>query len=347
MNEKEIEITDGIRQFYVPKLNTISKSGVGSLRSWLALSDNFIPVDRSIDDTFELIFYDLSEFLSYVASDITRLSCASIESLNNIFEAKQSKKFLAWEIVKYYYSAFYSAHSTLKACGLGLVQIDQRIAQNIIRRSSTLGVPPPKINRGIYCFSIDCSSMKAVFFKVQKYDDSHKGLWQRYTDFIDLLIGLSIETSEYNSNCIIHNDTGAKPSKCIYSQLPIEEAEAIISRLGIIKKIINKRGDSNWLSSVRNMVNYNHDFGVWFPYSDYNDKHSSIVGLKNLYLFSPLSDQFLIDSSTVLTEFVLCCQLVNSINYAVLCDLVRRHPNNRSFLLNGPIAYLKQSKQIQ
>ena len=55
MDTKEIDITDGIRQFYIPKLNTISKSADVSLRRWLALKDSFIPSYIGPEDSFELI----------------------------------------------------------------------------------------------------------------------------------------------------------------------------------------------------------------------------------------------------------------------------------------------------
>ncbi len=340
-----IDITDGIRQLYVPKLNMISKCNKESLRTWLANCDSFIPSSSGLGESFELVFYDISTFLSYLASDISRLSCASIESLNNIDDSLEPKKFLAWELVKYYYSAFYSAHSTLKICGFGLVQLDQIIIHNIKKRADTLGLAFPSLGKGIYCFKIDAASSKVIFFKVGRYDDSHKGLWHRYIDFLDVLTGLSVETNDLDANCIKKNETATKPKICIYSQMPLGDAEAVVSRLEELKAVINKRGDSNWLSSTRNMINYNHAFGVWFPYRQFEESHYQIPTLKDLYLLSPLSEQLSLDAVSGLSEYVKCCQLVNSINYSLLNDLAKRHPDSKSFLLKGPFAYIKLYKR--
>lgn len=345
METKEIDITDGMRQLYIPRLNMVSKCTEEGLRTWLASNDSFVPSSSGRGDSFELVFYDISTFLSCLASDISRLSCASIESLNNINEALEPKKFLAWELVKYYYSAFYSAHSTLKICGFGLVQLDQRILNNIKNRANTLGSALPSLGKGIYCFKIDGASSKVTFFRVGRYDDNHKGLWHRYIDFLDVLSGLSVETNNLDANCIRKNESAAKPKMCIYTQMPLADAEAVVSRLDELKAVINKRGDSNWLSSIRNMINYNHAYGVWFPYKQFEESHFQIPTLKDLYLLSPLSEQLSLDSLPSLSEYVKCCQLVNSINYSLLNDLAKRHPDSKSFLLKGPFAYIKLYKK--
>ena len=345
MDIKEIDITDGIRQFYIPRLNTISKSAGVSLRNWLASSDSFIPSYIGPGDSFELVFYDISTFLSCVASDISRLSCASIESLNSINENTESRKFLAWDLIKYYYSAFFSAHSTLKICGFGLVQFDQTIVNSIKRRASTLGITFPQISQGVYCFKTDVIASKVTFFKVTRYDDSHKGLWHRYIDFLNVLSGVSVETENLDSNCIMKNESGKRPQKCVYSQIPLADAETIVSRIDELKAIINKRGDSNWLSSIRNTINYNHAYGVWFPYKRFEESHYQLLSLKDYYFLSPLDEKFTIDFSTDLFAFVKCCQLVNSINYSLLIDLEKRHPEKKSFLLYGPFSYIKLYKK--
>ena len=213
----------------------------------------------------------------------------------------ESRKFLAWDLVKYYYSAFFSAHSTLKICGFGLIHLDHEIVCNIQRRASTLGVTFPPISQGVDCFRIDVIASKVTFFKVSKYDDSHKGLWHRYIDFLNVLSGVSIETENLDTNCIRRNESGKRPQKCVYSQMPLTDAETI--------------------------VNY------------------QLLSFKDLYFLSPLDEKFSIDSTTDLLDFVKCCLLVNSINYSILIDLEKRHPEKKSFLLYGPSSYIKLYKR--
>lgn len=340
MTTSSIDITDGIRQLYIPRLNNVAKIANVGLRMWLSKEDSFIPSYLGKDDTFELQFYDFSVFLSCVACDISRLSTASIESLFSIKESEVNRKSLAWELIKYYYSAFYAAHSTLKICNLGLIQLDSVIINNIIRRASTLGIPLSKISRGIYCFKTDAKNEKVFFFRLSKYDDSHRGVWKRYIDLFDILTGVSVETQNLGVNSIIKN-TKAQSSQSIYSQMNLADAEKIVSVLDSLKCVLNKRGDANWLSSVRNDVNYNHHFGVWFPYKQYEESNMILPKMKGYFMLSPLDKKFNLDSSSTLLEFVNSCQLVNSINYSILSDLIKRHPANKSFVLNGPVSFVK------
>ena len=70
-----------------------------------------------------------------------------------------------------------------------------------------------------------------------------------------------------------------------------------------------------------------------------------LLSLKDYYFLSPLDEKFSTDFSTDLFAFVKCCQLVNSINYSLLIDLEKRHPEKKSFLLYGPFSYIKLYKK--
>lgn len=346
MSVQEIQFTNGIRQTYQPKLNEVSRCASIGLRKWIETSDNFIPVDTGNSKCIELALYDISEVLTCWASDIVRLSNASVETVHSVCSNTDDKKFLAWQIVQYYYSAFYSAHATLKLCGFGLIQIDQKMINNIKQRALTLGITLPKYDAGIYCVEISVSSSKVTFFIVNKYNDSHKGLWHRYVDFLRVLTGLYIKTGTVDSNCVRArtNTDPAQPPLSVYAQLSATDASAITSRIDDLRDALDSRGDCNWLSSIRNLINYNHALGVWYPYDGYSEHLLSIVGteMKELYIHDPMSTNFSFshDGDNQLIKFVKCCQLINSINVHILFDLSKRHPENKSFLRYGPIAFM-------
>lgn len=340
MNTSDIQFVDGIRQMYLPKLNTVQKISESGLRRWLAQSDSFIPVDTSDSNRIELCLYDTTEVITCLANDVSRLASAAFETAMSIDECKKDKKFLAWQLVEYYYSAFYSAHCTLKVCNFGLTQIDSNMIANIRRRASTLGITLPSYSKGIYCAHIDSTSSKIILFRVGRYDDSHKGLWQRYSDFLSVLSGVSVTTNSFDSNCVRSLQPNDSTPLCVYSHLPSPESHRIVSKIDEIKNAINRKGDNNWLSSVRNSVNYNHAFGVWFPFKTFDSTFSQFTGFNRLFLKDPLNGDLTISGDTELHEFVKCCQSINSINRAVLCDLSQRHPESKSFLRTGPLEYI-------
>jgi hypothetical protein len=341
MNTSDIQFVDGVRQMYLPKLNAVQKISESGLRKWLSQSDSFIPVNTSDSNRIELCLYDTTEVIACLANDISRLASAAFETVMSIDECTKDKKFLAWQLVEYYYSAFYSAHGTLKACNLGLTQIDSNMIANIRRRAITLGITLPSYSKGIYCTHIDSTSSKIILFRVSRYDDSHKGLWQRYSDFLGILSGVSVTTNSFDSNCVRSRQPNEPTPLCVYSQLPSPDSHRIIAKIDEIKNTLNKKGDNNWLSFMRNSINYNHAFGVWYPFKTFNSTFAQFAGFNHLFIKDPLNTDLTIFGDTELHEFIKCCQSINSINYAVLCDLSQRHPESKSFLRTGPLEYVK------
>ncbi len=345
MSRPDINFSDGVRHLYIPSINTISSNPEKGLRSWLTTSDDYIVVSATKTTTlqfFELIFYDYEEILSHWTSDINRLSCAFLETVANVKESENNKKFLAWNLIYYYYSAFYSAHSILKMLGFGLIQIDHRIITKLQSKARAIGQPLPPVSSGIYCVSFDIRRNTVVFYKVGRYDDSHKGLWQRFSDFLSVLTGYFIVTGTYDSQCVVTRQPNDPYPLSVYSHIPSTDASDIVAKIDLLKRIINTNGDFNWLSSIRNLINYSHEFGVWYPYKFYNKKYDKIIALKNLCNDNPLSPNFDISGEIELIKFVKACQLINAMNVDILSDLVKRHPSNKSFLKNGFLAYRKK-----
>lgn len=346
MKSSEISVADAVRQFYFPFLHRISSFSQIGVRGWLQKSDHFIPIDLHKKDCFEITFYDIFEFVKAWAGDIVRLSSASLETVNGITDSCKNKKFLAWQLVEQYYSAFYAAHSTLKICSFGLVQLDNSIINNIKKIADIRGVHfTSDVTKGIYCVDIISNQSKAVFYKVNRYDDSHRGLWHRYADFIDVIRGLSVTTGHYDSTCVRPWDGSEPVPHSAYSQLPRENADLIIQRLELIRKTMDIRGDNNWLSSIRNNINYNQSYGIWFPYVGYMEKYESLVSMKKLYLDGAMSPKFQYKHEYDLEEFVNCCQLIISINYELLADLESRNPLNKSFLKFGTVKLINLHQQ--
>ena len=135
-------------------------------------------------------------------------------------------KFLAWKLVNYYYSAFFYAHSILKVLGFGLVQIDDRIVAQLKQRAASYGFGDAVISRGIYCFSIS-KSAKVVFYKVDKYSDSHKGLWNRFADLLDVLNAKAVLTGKYDSTYVVKKTESEIPVTSVYGNMPLGEATVV------------------------------------------------------------------------------------------------------------------------
>jgi hypothetical protein len=64
-----------------------------------------------------------------------------------------------------------------------------------------------------------------------------------------------------------------------------------------------------WLSQMRNRINYQHEFGVWFPFGASQSEVSYVGDLGKTYFAHPLDDEFYKANSGVisdLTERIPC-----------------------------------------
>ncbi len=312
-----LSICDGLRFSYIPGINEISYKLPEGLNSWLSSGKMYLPASDIIDNQFTISTYEYLDFLTPFVYEINRLSCASLETINNITKDSISPKFLGWLLVKYYYSAFFSAHSILRICGHGILNVDPNSLNQIKRLANNYGYNSSNISSGLYCIEINQLNNKYKFYKDDKYDNSHEGLWLRFLHFLN------------------------QTSPLIYNHLPSYDAYEIISKLDELVTAITNNGaiKGNWLSKIRNLINYSHAYNVWYPYKGYSKELDNIFPYQSLCKGNPLNIELESFKRKDLLYFVRTCQLINSINFDLLKDLKDRHPQNKSFVLKGIIGY--------
>lgn len=101
-----------------------------------------------------------------------------------------------------------------------------------------------KLEKGFYSIELDKSFTNVKFVK---YKDSHKDTWGMFLDLLERLINQSNNVTTL-------------------TQYKIEVID-ILSHIksGITRSRCKDKG--NWLSVIRNSVNYQHSHGVWYPYT--------------------------------------------------------------------------------
>lgn len=308
-----ITFVDGIKHLYVPKLNEVGQNISLGINQWLTNGSQFFISTNHSQNDFQVFTYDSLDFLKPYAFDINRLSCASAESLKDIQRKDWQAKFIGWNITKFYYSAFFSAHCILKATGNNLSNIDNKALSKIRQITSALGYTYQNLNTGLYCISIDTVLNRFRFYKQPQYDDSHEGLWKFFLHFL----------------------INSKPS--VYGQLPLSEAQNVVDKIEeLIEALTNWNSQNgNWLSRVRNAVNYSQSYGTWFPYKEYLIEYDKIYSFMNMNKENPLLIDIASFKGRDILYFVRTCQLINAICNDILVDIEKKHPINKSFVTYG------------
>jgi hypothetical protein len=315
-----ISFSDGLRHLYQQGLSEITTEVSQGVNKWLSEGKDYYPFQDLLQNDFTLTTFDLNLFLQALAFDINRLSCASIESLNDIQQNSITPKFLGWIITKYYYSAFFSASSILRITGNSLLNMENNSLNKIRELTRTRGFLVRNISSGLYCLSINPANNTFRFFKDSQYDDSHKGLWLKFLHFL------------------VNN------KNCAFSHILQSDAQLIEDKIDeLILAITNSNNSNgNWLSTVRNSVNYSQNFGIWYPYKGFSNELIDIINYQNLCKINPLKIDLTRFRGKDLLYFVRTCQLINAINFDLQKDLVKRNSLNKSFLLHGVFAYQKK-----
>lgn len=241
------------------------------LKGWLATQDYF--VDSPITATsFTLRAANPSRFLATVANDCNRMMMASFESMAGICRDSKFSKNGSWTVIRSYYASFFAVHGLMRLFGASCSQFESTHLNKVLEIASLCSNDGGlrKIESGFYSveFTSDCKSIK---FK--KLKDSHKDTWGVFQELIS-----NLETSI--------------PKVTAQSQYKID-AIKFISDIRILLSRNNCTDKGNWMSTIRNSVNYQHSHGTWYPYTQEQIVPQLVDAMQSSWkqdLANPISD---------------------------------------------------------
>jgi len=318
-------MTPEIRIIHQLTINEIFETFVkteSDLKAWLAngqylLSKPLKPNPQNHADEFELNLQNPNMLYASLANDCNRFSLAAIESMWSIKKVEKLPKSTGWAAVQMYYSAFFAVHAILRIFGQACTQLEnshvQKVYQIAVATQDDGGVS--HIENGFYF-----SSLANGKLKYNKLKDSHADTW---SSFYNLLIWIF--------DNIINNTTGLGSHKSDAISL-ISDLKTAISRSGATR--------GNWLSFIRNKVNYQHSYGVWYPYKGALHDHDAVI--KNgEWLKGPKTFDLNTNNNEILALFNICNALL-SLMYHLIKYGYERAGNISLPLRNGTFRLVNQ-----
>jgi hypothetical protein len=235
-----------IRPFWAPSLNDISGNVSKGVGSWLA-EENYqfhSPVKSKL---FSVQIGDPEAFLSALAADINRTSAAAFESISQARKSALLPSCTAWILIKSYYAAFFAAHAILRMLGTAFVNLDQPQVRSINRIARLYSQSQEDVSSGNFVCNYLAANHEIRWHRVDSSGGVHEKFWTFFKRNVDDL-GTRILNSK--SGVIADNQQVSAKLVELVDNLCYESC-----------------GQGNWLSVVRNRVNYKHHFGAWYPYS--------------------------------------------------------------------------------
>ncbi|MUH72711.1 hypothetical protein [Psychrosphaera haliotis] len=314
-------ITEIIGAHSLPELSNVCNSRELSFKGWLANKKFKVSNDIKAND-FVLDIYDKDEIYIPYAFDINRMATSSFESINGIAPDEKFPKSIGWLVVRLYYSAYYACHAILRIFGISCTQFNQKESGIITEVANVWGHAPDNSSASTGYFKCVLTNT-ANQMRCKKLDNSHADVWQCFYDHLDKLSDLISEDNSYLQS---------EKNKCV---------EYIFNlRFGLSCRGRYRKG--NWLSKIRNEVNYQHTMGTWFPYSGSVAKHTDLYrALSNWNSECIIDNLTHAKSENDLKLFVESCVSIVSLCFSLTKDL--HNQNHDGFLKLGVFNFLNKA----
>lgn len=313
-------VADQLRQFWLSRLNEVTGNPEFGLAEWIRkgtyqITTNLQPGEFVLD----VPNGDLT-FQRAIAFDLARMSMAAFESIGDLQQHPLMPKSLGWTIIKTYYSAFFAAHALLRTFGVSLTQLDGLQISRISQIAALYGtVNGQKLSNGFYVCIYDAQTGKLTCKHAGKTGGSHEVLWKYFLNSMMQFSSLILSTQGVSANQ--------------------QQAAATITELCSSLKHNNKNTGS-WLSSIRNLTNYKHEYGVWFPYRSRVKYFSELPNMRDEWRKKPEDISIWNGNGRELQRFIGVSNVILALLKATVLDMSRRCPEGKSFHQNTTQAVL-------
>lgn len=314
---------DALRLRWVSRLNNISIPNHQSVSNWLERGAfNWIPTSIRGSALIDLRGCE-DAFANALAAEISRFSCGAYESLLDSSPPVTTPKSLAWPMIRHYYAAFYCGHAILRIGGQALTYLSANTIITLNKVAAQyLGVSPG-LSSGLHLVGPtpnDPTQVRIVF--ISKGGGSHEDMWKYLMGFV-----VELENS-------ILKTQGESP-----------RARAAVDKSILLRAHLCQAGKNNggWLSSVRNSINYRHDYGIWFPYSVEKNFSQEMSRRMKRWLTNDASCFSIVDDQGDLGQLVDISNFLARVLLVSLQDIANRSPfPSRSFVNRQTFSMLRQ-----
>jgi hypothetical protein len=289
------------------------------LRGWIANPYYYVESADS-KTSFVLNVREWEKLNLSLSNDVNRFAIASVESLVGIRRDPRIPRHSAWPIIRAYYAAFYAAHAIVRLFGRSLTQLDTEHAKILSNNARTVGslVGTDDFASGFFRLRADPHSKTLHFNAVR---DSHADTWHT---LYELFVWLREEL---------------KRSKGLSQRILLSDdfLESLIATLTF--KGCNR---GNWLSSVRNSVNYRFGLGSWFPFESGSGYTAELMERDADYLQEEIDPRFLLGCRNEVHRMFKCCVILVKLCQSLIDVFCEKASSIPYQMKNGVLRFRKQ-----
>jgi hypothetical protein len=209
-----------------------------SLREFISSSNYAI---YSVAGAIEVVPVSESALIDAWTADISRFAMAAFETMATAQAPAALPRSLAWLCIKAYYAAYFAAHTLLRLSGVSLTTFAAKEKSAIRSVTYTYLGTAYSVTGGVHAVTLT-PSPASVDIKPLPEDSSHLPVWRYFGSFIDEVL-TAIATLPTSADVL-----------------------NAINDLSDLQKDLRRIGGPTELSTVRNDINYQQMYEVWYPY---------------------------------------------------------------------------------
>lgn len=252
------------------------------LRPRVGFDFDFDPLASAIT----LGFRDPAHIGKALAGDCIRMAAACFQSMISVPQEIAEKEATPWALVKLYYAAFYAAQCIMRICGESCSYFYAAHASVIdeVRRASGKA-PSYSVRPGLYhCRTDDALTALTCVKESGATFGGHESFWKMFGRWI---------------NQALRKLTALPDNR---------ERQQVILALEGLKDILCEAGrNHDWLSHIRNDLQYRHDFDVWFPARLKDNVRASLSRSARQWKLDPMEIDLDVSEPWPLAPFVAGC----------------------------------------
>jgi hypothetical protein len=316
-----------LRQFWLPGISSVTGKLQRGLQAFL-LDDRYRIYSVPTQNSFEVTPFEADEIKCAISHDLSRMACAAFESLYSLSAPIDLEKSCGWAAIRAYYGAFFAAHAIIRIFGRTCSQLDATHLQYVSRVGSYTHGISVHHSAGIYYGYWD---EKNVVLRISKpagnvVGGSHEATWK-----------LFLETLSDLRNSLLSSDAVGLAADLQQAALDLD-----VFRAGLCEGGLH---NGNWLSNIRNRVNYRHDFDAWFPYGRPAKHYAAILNAgHDRWLHAPLPLRNIPVHGRELERAVELSSAIVALCRSLVEHIGESNSGGKSFVNYGPQSIIRRAR---
>lgn len=307
------------RPYWLPGLHSVSDFRSASIRSWINNGEYQVYSTLQQDQAL-LNFQTIDPVARAFAGDISRMSVAAFESIEGIAPSARLPKSSAWMLVRSYYAAFFAAHCLLRIFGRSCTQLDNSSVNAIHEIADLFGERgDANLHKGLYRVLVDSVASTVQLERISSAEGgSHIVLWAEFSSLLSTL------------------------SETVLVSTPTRAGQLVSAKLIELRTAMLgfSAASNSWLSFVRNRINYQLEFGAWFPYRERQPYYDTLFEKAATWEVDPMDLTVWSEKGRELQRFIETIVMIVSMCRVVIEDMTVRAPTGKSFHRYGYQALL-------